>query len=214
MFAFESELFFKVKVDTASIRQCSYLTCGGSNSQVSDNYQYANLTKTSVCSNELITKNSINPTQCVFSSGIFSSAHFLTTCSGYSPDEKVIYTNTFTHKTSGNSFTVDAVLYRSLENFYKVDIINTSTNVVFSTLSYDSISFPKDKSNLYEEILIKFNNLLDSYREDYNIETTYDYTVSNVTPISVNIKSKNSYISSLLFKDSNVDQINKVLQTI
>jgi hypothetical protein len=214
MFAFESELFFKVKVDTASIRQCSYLTCGGSNSQVSDSYQYANLTKTSVCSNELITKNSINPTQCVFSSGIFSSAHFLTTCSGYSADEKVIYTNTLTHKTSGNSFSVDAILYRTLENFYKVDIINTTTNVVFSTLSYDSVSFPKDKSNLYEEILTKLNHVLDSYREDYNIETTYSYTVSNLNSVSVNVKSKNSYISNLLFKDSHVDQNTKVLQAI
>jgi len=211
MFSFESELFFKVKVDTSSIRQCSYLTSG---QQVSDHYQYANLSKTSICSNELITKNSANPTQCSFSSGIFSSTHFLTVCQGYQADEKVIYTNVITHKTSGNSFSVDAILYRTLENFYKVDIINTTTNVVFSTLSYDSVSFPKDKSNLYEEILTKLNHVLDSYKEDYNIETTYSYTVSNPNSVSVNIKSKNSYISNLLFKDSYVDQNTKVLQAI
>lgn len=214
MFAFESELFFKVKVDTTSIRQCSYLTCGGSNSQISDHYQYANLTKSSVCSNELITKNSLNPTYCMYSSGIFSSSFFLTTCSGYLADQKVVYTNVLTHKTSGNSFTVDAILYRSLENFYKVDIINTSTNVVFSTLNYDSLSFAKDKSNLYKEIFTTLDSVLNSYKEDYNIETTYDYTASDVTPVSVNIKPKNSYISSLLFKDSYVDQNNKVLQAI
>ena len=95
-----------------------------------------------------------------------------------------------------------AIDTKPLENFYKVDIINTTTNVVFSTLSYDSVSFPKDKSNLYEEILTKLNHVLDSYREDYNIETTYSYTVSNPNSVSVNIKSKNSYISNLLFKDS------------
>ena len=210
MFSFESELFFKVKVDTSSIRQCSYLT---SSQQVSDHYQYANLSKSSTCSNEVITKGSVNPTPCMFTSGI-SSPHFLTICQGYQADEKVIYTNVLTHKTSGNSFSVDAILYRTLENFYKVDIINTTTNVVFSTLSYDSVSFPKDKSDLYEEISTKLNHVLDSYREDYNIETTYSYTVSNLNSVSVNIKSKNSYISNLLFKDSHVDQNTKVLQAI
>jgi hypothetical protein len=211
MFSFESELFFKLKVDTSSIRQCSYLTTP---QQVSDDYQYANLSKKSNCSNKLITKDSINPTPCIFASGAFSSIYFLTTCSGYQSDEKVIYTNLLTHKTSGNSFSVDAVFYRTLENIYKVDIVNTTTNVVFSTLSYDSISFPKDKSNLYEEILTKLNHVLDSYKEDYDIETTYSYVDSNVTSVSVNIKSKNSYISNLLFKDSHVDQNTKVLQAI
>ena len=210
MFSFECELFFKIKVDTSSIRQCSYLT---SSQQVSDHYQYANLAKRSTCSNEVITKGSINPTSCMFTSGI-SSPHIIVTCSGYQPDQKVIYTNLLTHKTSGNYFNVDAVLYRTLENIYKVDIVNTSTNVVFSTLSYDSISFPKDKSNLYEEILTKLNHLLDSYKEDYNIETTYSYVVSDVNAVSVNIKSKNSYISNLLSKDSHVVQNNKVLQAI
>ena len=211
MFSFESELFFKVKVDTSSIRQCSYLTTP---QQVSDDYQYANLSKNSNCSNKLITKDSINPTPCLFAQGAFSSIYFLTTCSGYQSDEKVIYTNTLTHKISNNSFNVDAVLYRTLENVYKVDIVNTTTNVVFSTLSYDSISFPKDKSNLYEEILTKLNHVLDSYKEDYNIETTYSYVDSNVTSVSVNIKSKNSYISNLFSKDSHAIQNDKVLQAI
>ena len=210
MFSFECELFFKLQIDKSSIRQCSYLT---SSQQVSDHYQYANLTKNSICSNELITKNLPNPTPCIFTSAGFSSPHFLTTCSGYQSDEKVIYTNLLTHKTSGNSFNVDAVLYRNLENTYKVDIVNTSTNIVISTLSYNSISFPKDKSDLYKEILIKLNHLLNSYEEDYNIETTYSYITSNVA-VSVNIKSKNSYISNLLPKDSYVVQNNKVFQTI
>jgi hypothetical protein len=210
MFSFDSELFFKVKVDISSIRQCSYLT---SPQQVSDDYQYANLSKNSNCSNKLITKNSINPTPCLFASGVFS-AHFLTTCAGYQSDQKVIYTNTLTHKISNNVFNIDAVLYRTLENVYKVDIVNTTTNVVFSTLSYDSISFSKDKSNLYEEILTKLNHVLDSYKEDYNIETIYSYVESNINSVSVNIKSKNSYISSLLSKDSYVVQNNKVFQAI
>jgi homoserine dehydrogenase len=67
---------------------------------------------------------------------------------------------------------------------------------------------------LYEEILTKLNHLLDSYKEDYNIETTYSYAVSDVNVVSVNIKSKNSYISNLLSKDSHVVQNNKVLQAI
>ena len=106
------------------------------------------------------------------------------------------------------------VLYRTLENVYKVDIVNTTTNVIFSTLSYDLISFSKDKSNLYKEILTKLDHVLDSYKEDYNIETTYSYVESNISPVSVNIKSKNSYISNLLSKDSYVVQNNKVFQAI
>jgi hypothetical protein len=211
MFSFDSELFFKVKVDVSSIRQCSYLT---SSQQVSDDYQYANLSKKPNCSNELITKNSINPTPCLFAAGVFSSIHLLTTCAGYQPDQKVIYTNTVTHKISNNAFNVDAVLYRTLENVYKVDIVNATTNVIFSTLSYDLISFSKDKSNLYKEILTKLDHVLDSYKEDYNIETTYSYVESNISSVSVNIKSKNSYISNLLSKDSYVVQNNKVFQAI
>ncbi len=214
MFAFESDLFFKIKIDTSIIRQCSYLTSSQSVSQISDHYQYANLTNYSVCSNSLITKNSINPTPCLFSNGIFSNTQSLISCSGYQPDEKIIYTNLLTHKTSGNSFIVETILYRSLQNSYKVEVINKSTNTVFSTLSYDSMSFPKDKSALHQEILITLNSLLDLYSEDYNIETTYDYTVSNAIPVSVNIKSKNSYISNLISKDSHVIENSQILQTV
>jgi hypothetical protein len=142
MFSFECELFFKIKVDTSSIRQCSYLT---SSQQVSDHYQYANLAKRSTCSNEVITKGSINPTSCMFTSGI-SSPHIIVTCPGYQADEKVIYSNLLTHKTSSNSFNVDAVLYRTLENIYKVDINQVKKHPDIQHFASSVISIVKESS--------------------------------------------------------------------
>jgi hypothetical protein len=49
---------------------------------------------------------------------------------------------------------------------------------------------------------------------DYNIEFVYDYKNSEANSVSVNIKSKNSYISTLLSKDSYGDQKGKTLQSV
>jgi hypothetical protein len=210
-FAFDTELIFNIKADTSLIPQCSYLTTSGSVPQISDHYQYANASKTPICSNPLITKNAIAPTVCRYN---FTSITSVTSCSGYEPDEKIIYTHLLTHKTSGNSFEIKTNLYRSVDNSYKVNILNSSTDIIISKFNYNSISFPKDKSNLYEEISNQLNLILESYREDYDIETTYDYINSNMTSVSVNIKSKNSYISSLLSKDSYELQKDSLLQTV
>lgn len=210
MFCFEAKLFFDLKTDNRSIRNCYYLT-KPSESQTSEAYQYANASKSCVCSNPKFYQNDNQVPKCLYSiSGILP----MNACSGYTPDEKILFTNKVIHKVTDESFEITTLLYRSAAESYRAELINKTTGVTMLTLDYGSIIFSKDKTNLYTEISLHLNDVLSEYQKDYNIEYTYDYTKAQVDSVSVNIKSKNSYISTLLSKDSYGDQKSKTLQSV
>jgi hypothetical protein len=210
MFSFNSELFFSVKTDNSSVRNCYYFT-KSSEAQTSDAYQYANSSKSCVCSNPVFEQVNGEVPKCMFSiSGILP----MTSCSGYTADEKTLFINKITHKVTNDSFEITTLLYRSANESYKAELINKDTGIILSALDYGSIIFSKDKTNLYKEVSLHLNDILSEYENDYNIESVYDYKNSEANSVFVNIKSKNSYISTLLSKDSYGDQKGKTLQSV
>lgn len=210
-FVFSADLFFNVTVDTSSIPECSYRTLPQIDKQKSEHYQYANYSRNAVCSHPKLQQNGLVK-QCAYV-GSFSSR--VQQCEGYEKDQKDIALVNLIHKTSGNSFDIKAVLFRSIDGGYKVDITNTTTNTLMYRLDYDSIVFSNNKE-LHEEIIGQMAQLLSLYESDHQISYLYDILKDNVNTVSVNIKPKNSYISSLLSKDPNVctNSNNQLLQTV
>lgn len=208
LFSFDIKLIFNVETDVSKISQCVYFNKPSFPDHFSDHYQYANASMNYICSNPIFSNNLTKPYYCQYSSDIVN----ITSCSGYQANEAHISTHVLTHKTSNNSFELKTVLKCSVKYIYSVSVINSLDNSVLSTLSYDSIAVPKDKTLLYEEIFLHLDSLLNSYLEDYNVETTFNILFSS-SSVSVKIKSKSSYISNLIPKDDYVNQ-NQVYQTV
>ena len=207
LFCFSSELFFKTKLDNSNIRMCSYRTNSSPFSQTSEHYQFANASRSCVCSNPVINANSPSAvSECIYSS---SPTRIYTLCPFYLADEKLIQTDTFIHKISGESFLVETTICRSLNDTWIVELKNTSSNTVLHRLDYKNTVFAKDKSTLHKEILSVLSQVYLEYNEDYNIQS--DNTVQNVT---INKKSKKSYISTLFSEDTNGNQIFETLQAV
>lgn len=210
-FVFSADLFFNVTFDTSSIPECSYRTLPQIDKQKSEHYQYANYSRNAVCSNPKLQQNGLVK-QCPYV-GSFSSR--VQQCEGYEKDQKDIALVNLIHKTSGNSFDIKAILFRSIDGGYKVNITNTTTNTLMYRLDYDSIVFPNNKE-LHEEIIGQMAQLLSLYESDHQILYTYNILKDDVNTVSVNIKPKSSYISSLLSKDSYVvtNSSNQLFQAV
>lgn len=209
VFCFKVELFLKLQTDNSSVRQCLNLTKSNTNFQKSINYQYANNSKFNVCSNPIF-KSQSNKTQiCNFVGSDVS----MSTCSGYSPDEKLLYKTTLINNSSKNKIELETYIYRSLEDSFKIEIKNTSINVIALTLNYQStILF--DNLKLYEEAFVVLTKLLETYKNDYTILDNFNFLTEKFNTVSVNIKPKKSYISNLILGESNGDRKDKLLQTI
>lgn len=210
MYSFECSIFFSVSIDKSSMRQCIYATKPYGLFQTSDYYQYANVSKNCVCSNPVFSKtNSV--TICHYIEN--PNVALIQTCSGYTADEKILFINLITHKTNKKLFfEFKTTVYRNVEDVYKIEVFNTTENVLVSVLNYKSIVFNKDKKNLYQEAKNHLIELLKAYEEDYAIEWKEDNLVNNSS--FVNTKIKDSYIFNLIPKDFYDSQRSKLPQTI
>lgn len=209
MFCFESSVFFDVLINKSSIDQCSYITMPNGLSQTSDYYEYANSSKTCVCSNPIFYKaNSVSTCNYMLTSNFA----MIKQCTGYLADRKVLFTNLLTHKISKKSLKFTTVVYRDLEDAYKIEVYNVTNNSTVSILNYKSMAFNKNKTVLYQEAKNHLIELLKIYEEDYNIEWNQDDLIDNVSFVS--IKVKNSYISNLIPKDSYGNQRSELFQTV
>jgi hypothetical protein len=207
MFSFSTELFFKIKVDNSNIRMCSYRTSSAPLSQTSEHYQFANASRSCVCSNPVINSKSISAvTECLYSS---ASNRIYTLCPFYLSDEELIQTDVFKHKMSGESFSVKTTMYRSINDTWVIELKNVDTDVILHRLDYKNTVFGKDKSTLRQEALSVLSQVYSDYSEDYDIEL--NNTIQNVV---INKKSKNSYISTLFSEDPNGNQISETLQAV
>lgn len=209
MYCFDNAIFFTLLIDKAVIRQCSYATLPSALLQVSDHYQYANPSRSSICSSPFFA-NPSSVSKCQYQYG--SSFTKMSSCAGYMPDQKILFTNLFTHKTNKKSFEFTTTVYRNIEDVYKIEIFNITDNVMVSILDYKSIVFDKNKTSLYKEAKNHLIDLLKVYEEDYNIEWTENNLINDTS--FVNIKVKNNYISNLIPKDSYVNQGNELLKTV
>jgi len=210
MYSFESVIFFTLSVDKSSMRQCVYATKPYGVSQVSDYYQYANVSKNCVCSNPIFAKkDSVSTCGYIADSNVV----FIKNCSGYTADEKVLFVNTIEHKTNKELFfEFKTTVYRNIEDVYKIEVFNVTKNILVSVLNYKSIIFNKDKSSLYEEAKNHLIELLKVYEEDYIIKWEEDNLINNIS--IVNTKVKNNYIFNLIPKDSYDHQRSKLSQTV
>ena len=209
MFCFESSIFFNVSVNKSSIDQCSYATMPYGLSQTSDYYEYANSSKTCVCSNPIF-----HQAKSVSTCGYMLNSNFamIKQCVGYLADRKVLFTNLLTHKINEKSLEFKTTVYRDLEDVYKIEVYNITNNSMVSILNYKSMAFNKDKTALYQEAKNHLIELLKTYEEDYNIEWNQNGLIDNVS--SVSVKVKNSYISNLIPKDSYGNQRSELFQTV
>ncbi len=209
VFCFKTELFLKLETDNSSVRQCVHLTRSNTNFPKSTNYQYANDSKFNVCSNPIFKSQSSKTQVCNFV-GLDVS---MSSCSGYEPNEKLLYKTILVNNSSENKIELDTFVYRSIKDSFKIEIKNTFTNVIVLNLNYESIIL-FDNLKLYEEAFVVLNKLLDTYKDDYTILNNFNYLTEESNSIPVSIKPKKSYISNLILGESNGNKQNKLLQTI
>jgi hypothetical protein len=212
-FVFSADLILNFTVDTSRVAECSYRTSPSSSIQPSDAYQYANLSRTCVCSHPSL-QNGTSVQQCYYNS---SYDRLVQRCQFYTPDENNIALINLKNKNNSNSFQISATIFRKIDAGYRVEIQNASTNSIISNLDYSSIVFSSDKSSLYKEVLEHLNEIISPYLENYDVSFEYDITKVDTQSVSVNIKTKSSYISSLLSKDSYdqlPNQIDQLLETV
>jgi hypothetical protein len=124
-----------------------------------------------------------------------------------------LYKTILVNNSSENKIELDTFVYRSIKDSFKIEIKNTSINVIVLTLNYESIIL-FDNLKLYEEAFVVLYKLLDTYKDDYTILNNFNYLTEESNSIPVSIKPKKSYISNLILGESNGNKQNKLLQTI
>ena len=210
LFMFRSDVFMTLNLNPDNIQLCSYLSEGLTGS-VSEHYQFANLSKGRICSNKEMNARNPGPvTYCQFN---LMESPYLHECSCYVADDKKLYDVYLQHKASMKSINISAVIHRSINNTYIAVIKNTTEDVIINQLKYTDIEPTQDRSILYKEVFLVLSTILDQYKDDYNIQTIYDFE-NLPEPVMVNVKLKKSYISNLMLGEADVLSKSDALQTV